>query len=317
VSRKRSKPDSSNLKQIIGVLNADKDYSPDIYARSVACRRSVTDKESWLGLSGFASEETPIAMIFPERTQPFAMIRSLLGPLAQERRPGQDDKKAYALMIDQLRRYVDSWITEGVDWSLFRFSEWARNNGDLAKELQDAVKTSDFLVMGALSGGAMPVMANAGRQAASRLAERDAASLFLAILADPMNHNLRRCKYPSCQHYFVNLSGHEKAYCSRQCATRDSARRTMESRRERQKARKIRATTMLIKEWERFTTSGKSLAMWRRRQLGRDWKAWIVAESHEDLTKTWLTRAINRGWIRPPQSNVRMEEKHNGDLQAR
>jgi hypothetical protein len=317
VSRKRSKPDSSNLKQIVGVLNADKEYSPDIYARSVAYRRSLTDKESWLSLLGFASEETPITVIFPERTQPFAMIRSLLGPHAQEPRLGHGERKAHALMLKQLRRYVDSWITEGVDWSLFRFSEWTRNNADLAKELQSAVKTTGFRLMGTVSGGAMPVMVDAGLQAASRLAERDAASLFLAILADPMSHNLGRCRYASCQRYFVNLSGHEKAYCSRQCATRDSARRTMEIRRERHKVRKIRVTTMLIKEWERFTTSGKSLAMWRRRQLGRDWKAWIVAESHKDLTKTWLTRAINRGWIRPPQSNVRMEGAHNGNLQTR
>jgi predicted RNA-binding Zn ribbon-like protein len=220
--------------------------------------------------------------------------------------PKETDKEAHAAMLGQLRRYVDSWIAGSSVWP--DFLAWAQQNPDLVKALSNAVETARYRLMGTATGAAA-VMVNAGVQPALKLARRDAAALFLAILADQNNQKLRRCAYKPCRRYFLNTSGREdKTYCSRQCATRDAARRTMEKRREEEKANRLAVAEPLIQKWNDLTEAQK-------RRAGGVWRAWVTGESHHKLTKTWLTRAVNRGWLSPPARPVN-ERAHNGSARG-
>jgi hypothetical protein len=53
---------------------------------------------------------------------------------------------------------------------------------------------------------------------------------------------------------------------------------------------------------EKLRTVAELCQRWLRAETGKDWKSWICQNQH-DITKTFLTRAVSKGDLKPPVRN--------------
>lgn len=112
-----------------------------------------------------------------------------------------------------------------------------------------------------------------------------ALGLFFSFLANPQNQHL--CgPCPNCGRYFARRSERPRVYCSKSCGMKHTSRTAVRMRRQRESDEKLKLALTLIDRWNKGRRS-------------QDWKAWVIA-NHPEITKHWLTRAVNAGLIKEP-----------------
>jgi hypothetical protein len=88
-----------------------------------------------------------------------------------------------------------------------------------------------------------------------------------------------------CKDYFIRMVDRPRVYCSARCGARVSAVVAVKTKRERDHAEKVKAAQSLIEKW-------------KEKKRREDWKVWITSDVR--FTNRWLTRAVNRGDLKPP-----------------
>jgi hypothetical protein len=89
-----------------------------------------------------------------------------------------------------------------------------------------------------------------------------------------------------CHKYFVKRRSSQDKYCSRRCATSATAVSSTQARRKADHDKKIAAAEARIAAFMQSGSAG-------------DWKRWIARRGA--ISVSWLTRAVNRGWIIAPE----------------
>jgi len=182
--------------------------------------------------------------------------------------------------VETLRRLVDTWLTASRN-----YPEWQKRHPDLARIVAPAARRLQVLHVPPTFRPIWRTVSQPPKDLPDR-APFEAASLFLNLVTSWRSGDVGKCSH--CDRYFLSESGHtEKSYCSRKCAKADSARRSMERKRKSERDEKLEAANALIRECQAH----------KRRE---DWKTWVTGNSGGGLTRHWLTRAVNQGWLRPP-----------------
>jgi hypothetical protein len=207
----------------------------------------------------------------------------------RDARPGQEPpvtppafRAAAQIMRKNLIRYVDTWYEVKPN-----FKSWVEKNPKLSELLLRAAHQTRYEVIPTVAAGAIlsrvsPSLRTRGIRAK---AAHDAAWLFIDLVTGSVPYDVGKCE--RCAGYYLNFSGHRnKVFCSRRCATASSAEKATRERRMKEKRVKLTRAAELCKVW-------KSAAAKQA-----DWKQWVAKRS--GLTPKWLTRAVNRGELRPP-----------------
>jgi hypothetical protein len=112
-----------------------------------------------------------------------------------------------------------------------------------------------------------------------------ACSKFLHLVMDPECHKFGGpCPY--CGKFFVRKTAKEKRYCSKGCAHKAAAKASTQRLRYREHELKVARTREVIEKWSQGSRK-------------MDWISWVTSNVPE-ISKTWLTRAINRNEITSP-----------------
>ena len=115
-----------------------------------------------------------------------------------------------------------------------------------------------------------------------------AAWLFWQLLSNRAHDQLFQCE--RCKLYFVSVRRRPRSYCDHpDCRSRGSAKKTMDAVRKREKDKKIGICEELIARCPKQV------------KIEGNWKRWVSEQSKRKkavLTVTWITRALNRRWLR-------------------
>jgi hypothetical protein len=121
----------------------------------------------------------------------------------------------------------------------------------------------------------------------------EAVVLFFRFITGPFQRDVERCK--RCRKFFWNTSGHsDKQYCTKRCAWRESATLVMQEKRVRERGDKLDRVRHAIKDFERLSPE--------RRRRFRNWKAWVTKQLGLEVKSNFITRALNKGELKPPAS---------------
>jgi hypothetical protein len=113
---------------------------------------------------------------------------------------------------------------------------------------------------------------------------QEAVRFFLMLILNPEWERLAG-PCARCGKYYIRGTALNKLYCSRSCGTRATALAATKRKREVERAEKLHTVAKLCQQWS--TTRTK-----------KDWKSWIC--EREYVTKTFLTRAVNKGELEVP-----------------
>jgi len=135
-----------------------------------------------------------------------------------------------------------------------------------------------------------------GHKADAKPGRTEAVALFFQFITGPLQSDVGRCK--RCLRFYWNQWGHsDKEYCGKRCASRDSATHTTQRRRSEQRQGKLRAAQRAIKKFEQLPRE-KSL------RHSPTWTKWVAGEAGPEVTPNFITRAINKGELKPPRSTA-------------
>jgi len=180
-----------------------------------------------------------------------------------------------------LRRMVETWEQSGRNLANIH-REWPTLWRDLEIYFKAAPVELDFPP----SGGAGLWHSFFDRPGGTSYQE--ALRFFLLLILNPMWSRLGG-PCAKCGDYYVKGAARNRKYCSRPCATGATAIVATRKHREEERAEKLRIVDRLVDEW-------------RIRNPKKDWKHWI-SEGNPEITVHWLTRAANRGDLKPPMRN--------------
>lgn len=113
---------------------------------------------------------------------------------------------------------------------------------------------------------------------------------FISLTQNPLCHMFGG-PCARCGRFFLRQTAKQKRFCTAECARTASAFAATARRRESERTEKVRRVKKAIEEWE----SRKKKPVWQ------DW----VRNKVPDVSKTWLTRAVNRRIIVPPKPVTR------------
>lgn len=114
-----------------------------------------------------------------------------------------------------------------------------------------------------------------------------AVNLFLKLVRDPECEKFGGpCQRSGCGKYFVRAGAKPKKYCSTDCASAASAKRSTKQKRAQEHREKIERTKKLIDRLK-----PKQRETWKQ----------YVHEADPEISIKFLTRAINNGEIQPPE----------------
>ena len=95
------------------------------------------------------------------------------------------------------------------------------------------------------------------------------------------------CQWKHCGKYWLLKKGKLRpSYCSRQCCQRASATEYTRRRLEKERADKLERAE-------------KAARRWRTARTKNDWKIFVLKQE-PDITSKFLTRAVNKGELKPP-----------------
>lgn len=195
-----------------------------------------------------------------------------------------EDLEIYDLLLKDappiLRELVEAWQHSGPN--LVRFQRgWPRVWTNLEHYLE---KTRLQLAWGK-SGGCGFVHSFADRLGHNALWE--AYRLFALLITNPEWNKLAG-PCARCGNYYIRRTARNKAYCSRSCGTRATATAATRKRRTEERDHKLKEANLLIQKWTLV-----------KEMRDKDWKKW-VSNQNPDLKVTFLTRAVNKGDLKPP-----------------
>jgi len=178
-----------------------------------------------------------------------------------------------------LRELVQRWQASGPDLEKF----YRDNPTTWAAVEQHLKENAPLLWCTPGSGGANLICSPLPGKTSSE----EAVRLFLMLILNPEWERLAG-PCARCGNYYIRRTARNKAYCTRSCGTRATALAATKRKREGERAEKLRRVVKLCQQWR--TTRTK-----------QDWKSWICGQ--RDITKTFLTRAVNKGDLKPPVHN--------------
>jgi hypothetical protein len=181
----------------------------------------------------------------------------------------------WALVAQPLKDYVDSWIEAG-----FNFDKWAKRD-----EFLSALNTGTHIGI----EGSPPQFTITSTEHED--ANKELALRFAQFITGPFFDKIGQCRY--CGKYFLNKTSHRKLYCSRKCATTDSALKATGRKREEERDAKVEAARTAIVSFLALPQSIRDAKL-------PDWKAWVAKKAK--VTPEFITQSINRG---------RLEYDHN------
>lgn len=198
----------------------------------------------------------------------------------ERRREELSRNPAFVLYRTTLEKYVGTWLR-----AERHFGRWSNANLPLARDLMRVIsRTRHGLVF--TEDSERPRVGRVEPPGKRISYTHKALWDFLDLAQSPMKDAVQKCL--RCERYYHNRWGHaNKVYCSRQCATRDSAEGSTRRRRKRERQQKINKANRGL---SRFAVL---------KNPPTDWKAWLGKQS--GLTLKWITRATNRGDIYPPR----------------
>jgi hypothetical protein len=127
-----------------------------------------------------------------------------------------------------------------------------------------------------------PVGTTPSRQESASIAQ----GLFVLIIINPCWSKFGgRCQ--RCKRYLLQKTAKLRIYCSARCSHHATAMACTTKRRQRQHQEKLMRAQQAIDRWG----TGQANIAWQKR----------VAENDPGLTARFLTRAVNRGDLRPPE----------------
>lgn len=115
--------------------------------------------------------------------------------------------------------------------------------------------------------------------------ERFAAMLFNVWTLNPEQDKLAG-PCARCGRYYLKRRASQKVYCSRRCGNVATAVARTRKRLADEHADKLRRAAAVAQKWITARTN-------------LDWKHW-VAQRERDITPKFLTRAVNKGELKPP-----------------
>ena len=113
----------------------------------------------------------------------------------------------------------------------------------------------------------------------------EAIRFFLLLITNPYANKLAG-PCARCGNYYLKKRVSQKVYCSRRCGNARTATVRTREQRIQNHADKLRRSRAAIRKWMRTRT-------------GLDWKQY-VCKQESDITPKFLTRAVNRGELKPP-----------------
>jgi hypothetical protein len=182
-----------------------------------------------------------------------------------------------------LRQLVEAWQQSGPNLVVFQ-----RHWPDVWENLQHYLeKTPPQLAWGE-SGGCGFKHTFSDRL--GRNPHWEAYRLFSMLITNPQWDKLAG-PCARCGNYYIRRTARNSTYCSRFCGTRATATAATRRSRSKERVRKLKEAALLVNKW---TPS--------KRTRYQDWKKWVTGQN-PDLTVTFLTRAVNKGDLKPPGHN--------------
>jgi hypothetical protein len=127
-----------------------------------------------------------------------------------------------------------------------------------------------------------------------------ARAFFITITLSPEGEKFAG-PCPRCQKYFVRQTAKPSVYCSRRCASQDTAiRRTLEVRKQ-QYENKLRVAKVAIAKWESLSSQRRAEHPWKEYVAGYDPAA--------EITPKFLTRAVNDGALSAPKPETKARKE--------
>jgi hypothetical protein len=179
-----------------------------------------------------------------------------------------------------LREMVSAWMrTRDSDFGLEIFLE---THPELRKDIRRHWEATPTALTSAEIGGgaAIALMPNPGPTP-----YQEALRFFVWLITNPKCDKLEG-PCARCGNYYMRRSVRNKAYCSRFCGTRATALAATRKRRDEEHADKLLRAAGAAREWTTERTK-------------QGWKPW-VSRRHPDITLKFLTRAVNKGELKPP-----------------
>jgi hypothetical protein len=176
-----------------------------------------------------------------------------------------------------LQRLVQAWQSSGPDLARFHRD----NPVTWSAVVQYLERKPPLLWYSPGSGGASLISS----PFPSNTPSKEAVRLFIMLILNPEWERLAG-PCARCGNYYIRRTARNKAYCSRSCGTRATALAATKRKREEERAEKLCRVVQLCQRWLTARTK-------------QDWEPWIC-EQQRDITKTFLTRAINKGDLKPP-----------------
>ena len=219
----------------------------------------------------------------PRREELQAVVDALNGKQIFREWEGEEFGDYFEILREAppiLRQLVQAWQWSGPDLERFH-----RDNPETWSTVCQHLKQKPpLLCYSPGSGGASLI----GSPFPNNTPSKEAVRLFIMLILNPEWERLAG-PCARCGNYYIRRTARNKAYCSRSCGTHATALAATKRKREEDRAEKLSRVTQLCRQWR--TTRTK-----------QDWKSWI-SEQSPDITKTFLTRAVNSGELKPPVRN--------------
>jgi len=120
----------------------------------------------------------------------------------------------------------------------------------------------------------------------------EATRMFLTFIQSAEFRKIGRCK--RCGRFFYNASRRKKrVYCTGPCARAAEAAKAHQRKRREEHQSELAETAKAVKKYESLSPERKSGI--------RNWKQWVAGEAGPEITTNFITRAVNRGELRPPR----------------
>jgi hypothetical protein len=124
--------------------------------------------------------------------------------------------------------------------------------------------------------------------------DEEAARFFLTLIWNAQNEKLGG-PCAGCGRYYIRRTAGNTTYCSRSCGTRATAIAATIRKRAGHHEDKLRRARAGIEQW----VKQQRKAQQQRNGRTKEWKEW-VSTLEPDITRNFLTRAVNKGELTAP-----------------
>jgi hypothetical protein len=288
--------------QILNALNSEQEFSP----KAVVAHRLVTLPDRTKTLRTFK----PYWVNLRNRAYMLKQVVSLASPgsedaykpetvsqvlrahdLKDRLSPDPVYRRAQEIFVRTFRDMVEKWRES--DWNL---AACFRRHREMEGQVFGLLRHEPLRLLVSSSGPSFLINPFApvglfgvqnvprGRDKPIMRARRDAITLFIRLVQHPNHRRLGKCL--RCERYFFGRLGQKCCPRPRRCGSYRAAIEATKRRWHAERAKKLERVRAALAEW-------KSL---KRRTT---WNRWAARRAR--VTQKWLSRAINRGELKPPK----------------